>query len=140
MLLLFGAIFTVCWFRPNIFFYIFLGIAGIQLFIHLWFDHRPLGAITTLDEYQLDMKYQARKDLAIAIVLLSVLMVVMFDYVELAVDAKSFVYAFVVLAICMIVSLYWYLKMPTSSYMQYSPVISSVLAVGTAFLLYPYPG
>jgi hypothetical protein len=138
MLLLFAAIFVVCYLRPNLIFIIFFAIAGIQLLYHLWFDHKPLKSITNLFEFQMDMKYQIRRELAVVTVLLTVLLVVMFDYIETAVDSKAFVYAIAVLALNLFITMYWYLKMPTTSYMQYSTVITCLITVAASLLLVPF--
>lgn len=140
MLLCFGAIFICMYLRPGIIFYVCLGLSALQLFLHIWFDFRPKVTIRNFTDYQADLKYQARKDVAILIVLLTIVFVVLFDLLQLVVDTKSFVYAIVSLSAVIILTIYWYFKMPTSSYLQYTATISSLMTVAMALLLLPYPG
>ena len=138
-LLMFGLCITACviagYLRPSLINFLGLAFASLGLFGYLWFYVRGSGEITTLVEYRRNILYELKRESAICLILFSILFTTIEAYVELVANTKNFVYACFSLALVMIISFYWNLKMPGTMYMQYSPFITSIMAILLSLVL-----
>ena len=127
--------FVAGYLRPLVINFIVLALSLIGLFGYLWFYVRGSGEITTILEFRRNILYELKRESAICLIIFTIFFTVLQAYVEHVTNTKNFVYACFMLALIMVFSFYWNLKMPGTIYMQYSPFITSIMTILLSLVL-----